>query len=215
MNRVLSDLVLGVRLAVGGRRKSWVRLLLQGAGIGMCVAVLLLAASIPTAFGNRDQRGDARNLVEEGTGAAPLLLENGSVAYRSYFVSGAYVRAVVADAPKPPGVERLPGDNEIVVSPRLADLLASPEGELLRPRFPQKVIGTFAPEGMDGPQDLRFLAGDSKIQPNDGNQVYAFGHGYPGGGLPTILLTLSIVGAVVLLFPVLVFVSVADRKSVV
>lgn len=213
MNRVLSDLALGVRLAVGGSRKSWVRLALQGVGIGMCVAVLLLAASIPTAFGNRDQRGDARNVVEEGTGAAPLLLENGSVAYRSDFVSGAYVRAVVADAPKPPGVERLPGDNEIIVSPRLADLLASPEGELLRPRFPQKVIGTFAPEGMDGPQDLRFLAGDAKIQRNDGNQVYAFGQQYAGGGLPTILLMLSIVGAVVLLFPVLVFVSVATRLA--
>ncbi|SDL61230.1 FtsX-like permease family protein [Lentzea albidocapillata subsp. violacea] len=213
MNRVLSDLALGVRLAVGGSRKSWVRLLLQGAGIGMCVAVLLLAASIPTAFGNRDQRGDARNVVEKGAGAAPLLLENGSVAYRTDYVRGGYVRALVADAPKPPGIERLPGDDEIIVSPRLAELLASPEGELLRPRFPQKVIGTFAPEGMDGPQDLRFLAGDSKIQRNDGNQVYAFGQEYSGGGLPTILLMLSIVGAVVLLFPVLVFVSVATRLA--
>ncbi|MET9228534.1 FtsX-like permease family protein [Lentzea sp. NPDC003310] len=213
MNRVLSDLVLGVRLAVGGSRKSLGRLALQGLGIGMCVAVLLLAASIPTAFGNRDQRGNARNVVEEGTGPAPLLLENGSVAFRSDFVSGTYVRALVPDAPVPPGVDRLPGDGEIVVSPRLADLLASPEGELLRPRFPQKVIGTFAPAGMDGPQDLRFLAGDTSIQPNDGNQVWAFGLDYAGGGLPTVLLMLSIVGAVVLLFPVLVFVSVATRLA--
>ncbi|MFD4672242.1 FtsX-like permease family protein [Lentzea sp. NPDC058450] len=213
MNRVLSDLLLGVRLAVGGSRKSWGRLALQGIGIGMCVAVLLLAASIPTAFGNRDQRGDARNTVETGTGPAPLLVENGSVEYRSDYVRGTYVRAVVPDAPKPPGIDRLPGDGEIIVSPRLAALLASPEGELLRPRFPQKVIGTFAPEGMDGPQDLRFLAGDAKIQPNDGNQVWAFGQGWAGGGLPTILLMLSIVGAVVLLFPVLVFVSVSARLA--
>ncbi|MFD4639022.1 FtsX-like permease family protein [Lentzea sp. NPDC058436] len=213
MNRVLSDLALGVRLAVGGSRKSWARLLLQGLGIGMCVAVLLLAASIPTAFGNRDLREDARYAVEEGTGPAPLLLENGSVAYRADYVRGEYVRALVPDAPKPPGVDRLPGDNEIIVSPRLAALLASPEGELLRPRFPQKVVGTFTQEGMDGPLDLRFLAGDAKIEPSEGNQVYSFGHEGGGGSLPTVLALLSIVGAVVLLFPVLVFVSVSARLA--
>ena len=213
MNRVLSDLSLGVRLAVGGSRKSWVRLLLQGVGSGMCVAVLLLAASIPTAFGNRNERADGRDVVSKGAGSAPLLLENGSVPFRSDNISGNYVRALTPDAPKPPGVERLPGDGEIVVSPRLASLLASTEGELLRPRFPQKVIGTFSREGLDGPQDLRFLAGDGKIEPNEGNQVHAFGRTGLGGGLPTILLMLSIVGAIVLLFPVLVFVSVATRLA--
>ncbi|WP_434452473.1 FtsX-like permease family protein [Lentzea sp. E54] len=213
MNRVLSDLALGVRLAVGGSRNSWVRLLLQGIGIGMCVAVLLLAASIPNALGNRDQRADTRNVVSKGTGPAPLLLEDASVAFRSDYVRGVYVRALTADAPKPAGVDRLPGDGEIVVSPRLAELLASKEGELLRPRFPQKIIGTFAPAGLDGPQDLRFLAGDAKIEPHEGNGVYAFGRAGYGGGMPTILVMLSIVGTVVLVFPVLVFVGVATRLA--
>ncbi|MFI6098738.1 ABC transporter permease [Lentzea sp. NPDC051213] len=213
MNRVLSDLALGVRLAVGGSRKSWVRLALQGAGIGMCVAVLLLAASLPTTFGNRDLRTAAREAVTEGSGPAPLLLENGAVAYRSDYVRGSYVRVLAQDAPKPPGVDRLPADGEIIVSPRLAALLASQEGELLRPRFPQKVIGTFAQAGMDGPQDLRFLAGDAKIAPSETNQVHAFGQTGRGGGLPTILLMLSVVAAVVLLFPVLVFISVATRLA--
>ena len=213
MNRVLSDLALGVRLAVGGSRKSWVRLALQGVGIGMCVAVLLLAASIPTAFGNRDLRGNGRDVVSEGAGPAPLLLEHGSMPFRSHHISGDYVRALTPDAPKPPGVQRLPADGEIFVSPRLAALLASPEGELLRPRFPQKIIGTFAEEGLEGPQDLRFLAGDGKIEPSSGNRVYAFGRTGPGGGLPPILSMLSVVGAVVLLFPVLVFVGVATRLA--
>ncbi|MEV6240144.1 FtsX-like permease family protein [Lentzea sp. NPDC051838] len=213
MNRTISDLALGVRLAVGGSRKSWVRLLLQGVGIGMCVALLLLAASIPTAFGNRDQRADGRDVVTKGAGTAPLLLETSSVAFRSEYVSGSYVRVLAPNAPVPPGVERLPADGEVVVSPKLAALLASPEGELLRPRFPQKIIGTFGQEGLTGPADLRFLAGDAKIEPNKGNQVYAFGSARAGGGLPTILLMLSIVGAVVLLFPVLVFVGVATRLA--
>lgn len=213
MNRVLSDLALGVRLAVGGSRKSWVRLVLQGVGIGMCVAVLLLAASLPTAFGNRDLRADGRDVVSKGTGSAPLLMEESAVAFRSDYVYGAYVRVLSPDAPKPPGVQRLPDDGEIVVSPKLAELLASPEGELLRPRFPEKVIGTLAAEGMDGPQDLRFLAGDGRIEQTKGNRVFGFGKSGLGGGLPTILLMLSIVGAVVLLFPVLVFVSVATRLA--
>ena len=48
MNRVISDLALGVRLAVGGSRKSWARLALQGVGIGLGVALLLFAASLPS-----------------------------------------------------------------------------------------------------------------------------------------------------------------------
>ncbi|WP_143035832.1 ABC transporter permease [Lentzea fradiae] len=210
---MFADLALGVRLAVGGSRKSWVRLLLQGVGIGLCVAVLLLAASVPTAFGNRQQREEAAGPVTTESADAPLLVENGSVAFRDDNVRGMYVRVLAPGAPKPPGVERLPADGEILVSPALAELLASREGELLRPRFPQKVVGTIGDEGLESPSQLRFLAGDGKIEPAEDNRVSGFGNAEYGEGLPEVMLLLSIVSAVVLLFPVLVFVSVSARLA--
>ncbi|MEU0877858.1 FtsX-like permease family protein [Lentzea sp. NPDC005914] len=213
MNHVARDLALGVRLAVGGSRKSWARLALQGVGIGLCVAMLLLAAALPNALNARDNRGDARNVVTKGDGPAPLLAEEMYVHFRSSDIPGKYFNVRAQNAPVPPGVERLPLDGEIVVSPALAELLASPDGELLRPRFPQKVIGTIGQEGLIGPHDLMFYAGDSKIAESSGNTVYGYGRTFPRMGPDPVLWMLSLVGIVVLLFPVLVFVGVATRLA--
>ncbi|MDX3657364.1 ABC transporter permease [Streptomyces sp. ID05-26A] len=213
MKQVIGDLALGVRLAVGGSRKSWGRLVLQGVGIGLCVAVLLLAAAIPNALKVRDDRADSLNEVEQGTGPAPLLLEKMYVHFRSLDIPGNYVNVRAENAPVPPGLERLPRDGEIVVSPALAELLTSPDGGLLGPRFPQKVIGTISQAGLVGPHDLLFYAGDATITEQEGNRVYAFGQSYQRQGLDPVLWMLSLVGIVVLLFPVLVFVGVATRLA--
>jgi hypothetical protein len=213
MKHVIGDLALGVRLAVGGSRKSWGRLVLQGVGIGLCVAMLLLAAAIPNAMDVRDDRGDARSEVTEGDGPAPVLAEDMYVHFRSLDIPGTYVNVRAQNAPVPPGVERLPQDGEIVVSPALAELLASPDAELLRPRFPQKVIGTIGAAGLIGPHDLMFYAGDSRIAESTGTKVYGYGRAYERPELNPVLWMLSLVGIVVLLFPVLVFVSVATRLA--
>lgn len=213
MRQWISDLALGVRLALGGSRRSWVRLALQGLGIGMCVAVLLFAASLPTAFEARDTKADASEPVSGVTDSPSLLVQNTHPTFRGDTLRGRYVRVLGADAPRPLGVEKLPDDGEIVVSPALAELLASPEGELLRPRFPQKVIGTIGEEGLRSPLDLLFFAGDGTIEPSEGNMTIAFGVDYGGGELPPVLWLLSLVGVIVLLFPVLVFVGVAARLA--
>ncbi|GHH36929.1 FtsX-like permease family protein [Lentzea cavernae] len=213
MTQVIGDLALGVRLAVGGSRKSWGRLALQGIGIGLCVAVLLLAAAIPNALKVRDDRADSLNEVAQGTGPAPLLMEEMYVHFRSLDIAGNYVNVRAQNAPVPPGLERLPGDGEIVVSPALAELLASPDAGLLKPRFPQKVIGTISQAGLIGPHDLLFYAGDTTIAEDESNRVYAFGKTYERQAPEPILWMLSLVGIVVLLFPVLVFVGVATRLA--
>ncbi|SEP81780.1 FtsX-like permease family protein [Lentzea xinjiangensis] len=214
MNRVMSDLALGVRLAVGGSRKSWARLALQGVGIGLGVALLLFAASLPSVMEARDDRQDARNPVTEGAGPAPLLAIEQGHPFRSEYIRGSYLKARSPEAPVPPGIDRVPGDGEIFVSPALAALLDAPGGELLKPRFPQKVIGTIGQAGLQNPNELHFYAGDAKIQEEpDGNTVYGWGVPNDGGGLNPVLWLLSVVGLVVLLFPVLVFVGVATRLA--
>ncbi len=214
MKRVISDLVLGVRLAVGGSRNSWTRLALQGFGIGLCVALLLLAASLPTAMDARDDRIDARSAVAHGDGPAPLLAEDHSHQFRSESIRGFYLRVLAPDAPVPPGVDRVPGDGEVFLSPALADLLASPAGALLQPRLPERVVGTIGQAGLENPRELRFYAGDSSLEESsNGNTVYSWGRARDRAGLNPQLWLLSLVGVVVLLFPVLVFVGVATRLA--
>ncbi|KJK52970.1 hypothetical protein UK23_02105 [Lentzea aerocolonigenes] len=215
MNRVISDLALGVRLAVGGSRKSWVRLALQGIGIGLGVAMLLLAAAIPNVMDHRSERQDARNAVSHGNGPAPLLIEEQSYPFRADYIPGRYFKALSPDAPIPPGVDRMPADGEMFVSPALAEMLATPAGaELLRPRFPQKIVGTIGQPGLLNPNELRFFAGDAAIKEDPGNNtVYGWGVSSRSRQLDPLLWMLSIVGIVVLLFPVLVFVSVATRLA--
>ncbi|HUQ57453.1 ABC transporter permease [Lentzea sp.] len=215
MKRVISDLALGVRLAVGGSRKSWARLALQGVGIGLGVALLLFAASLPHVMDARDDRQDARRSVAQGTGPAPLLAIEHGHAFRSEFIRGLYLKARSPEAPVPPGIDRVPGDGEIFVSPALAKLLAAPGGELLRPRFPQRVVGTIGQAGLENPNELHFYAGDARVQEEPGvNTVYRWGVGDDGGGgMDPALWLLSVVGLVVLLFPVLVFVGVATRLA--
>ncbi|GAB2824600.1 ABC transporter permease [Lentzea nigeriaca] len=212
MKRVVSDLALGVRLAVGGSRKSWARLALQGVGIGLGVALLLFAASLPSVMDARSDREASREIVAEGNGPAPLLAEHQGHAFRSDYVAGHYLNTLRPDAPVPPGIDRLPGDGEIFLSPALAKLLDSPRGELLRPRFPQKVVGTIGQAGLQNPNELQFYAGSANIK-EDGNAVHGWGVAKQGGGMNPVLWLLSVVGLVVLLFPVLVFVGVATRLA--
>jgi ABC-type lipoprotein release transport system permease subunit len=211
---MIDDLTLGVRLAVGGSRKSWVRLALQGVGIGLGVALLLFAASLPSVLDARGDRVAGREDAHEGSGPAPLLVELQFNAFRSEYIRGYQLNARTSDAPAPPGVDRVPGDGEVFVSPALARLLGSPAGDLLRPRFPQKIVGTIGQAGLENPNELQFYAGNAKIEENEGNRVYGWGIAHrSGGGLDPVLWLLSVVGLVVLLFPVAVFVGVATRLA--
>ncbi|HEX7302560.1 FtsX-like permease family protein [Lentzea sp.] len=214
MNRTIADLALGVRLAVGGSRKSWVRLLLQGLGIGLGVALLLFAAAVPSVVEAQDVREDARNPVSEGSGPVLLLADRQGHAFRNDYILGSYLKALTPDAPPPPGIPRVPGNGEIFVSPALADLLAAPGVELLKPRFPQRVVGTIGQAGLLNPGELLFYAGDdSLVADEETNVVRSWGVTLNSGSVDPLMWMLSVVGLVVLLFPVLVFVGVATRLS--
>jgi hypothetical protein len=214
----LNDLALGVRVALGGGRSSWRRLALTGVSVGLGVAVLFVGASMPTAFTERQARQDA-SWVQPGEkpspGVDPLYRAYAPERFAGDEIMGSYVWPGGPRAPIPPGLQRIPGDGEIVVSPALADLLASPKGELLRPRFPQRVVGTISQEGLIGPNHLLFIAGDPTIQQSDRTAFYSFG--FKRADLRTSqspwYWALGLIGAVVLLLPVLVFVTIGTRLA--
>lgn len=216
MTRWFSDLALGVRLALGGGRTSWVRLVLTGAGIGIGVAVLLAASSLTTVLSERDARSAASAAItakSPPSGQDVLYRVFWNTEYRGETISGYFGRATGPGAPVPPGVPGVPGDGEVFLSPALAELLASPEGELLRERFPQDVVGTIDRAGLNSPHDLVFFAGDASVTAERGDAVVRFGGELEERDLDPILSLLIAVGVVALLFPVLVFVGISTRLA--
>jgi hypothetical protein len=223
----VNDLSLGIRLAVGGGRTSWVRLLLTAAGVGLGVAVLLSAASVPHMLQARDDRTSSRyvpSLFEPGDsqttpvpGVDPVIAARRDFSYQGTGLTGSILTTTGPHSPSLPGVRRLPGPGEAVLSPALRKLLDSPEGRLLRPRFSQRVIGTIGDDGLSGPNELAFYVGvpDLTIRDQDHTvgRLYHFGAQESPRTLDGFQWLLIVVGAASFLIPVVVFVATSTRLA--
>ncbi|WNV82425.1 FtsX-like permease family protein [Umezawaea sp. Da 62-37] len=226
--RWVNDLAIGVRLAVGGGRSALIRLVLGAIGVATAVVALLGAASTTTILEDSQHRRTADELVTAGPGGSPV--EPGAApaalygwadksSFRGEQVEITYLHATRPDHPMPPGVDRLPGPGEVVLSPALARLLDSPEGELLRPRFQGERVGELPKDVLGEPTTLKAYVGAdaSFTEPgSNGTPVERFGAAPGGGGgdgdgrSPELML-LALLGAVVLLLPVFTFVATTSR----
>ncbi|MFD7667031.1 FtsX-like permease family protein [Streptomyces sp. NPDC059788] len=214
------DLAMGVRFAVGGGREGWIRTALTALGVGLGVAVLLTAAAVPQAVSTAVARDHARSdTFAETTATATadtLRIAQTDTRYREKPVRGRLVQPDGDRPATPPGVPRLPGPGEMVVSPALAGLLASSDGAALRDRFQGvRTVGLIGDEGLAGPDELAYYQGTDRL--TDGRRgtarITAFGGG-PDSAFPTtnpqLLLTIT-VGSVALLAPIAVFIAAAVR----
>ncbi|WP_307805747.1 FtsX-like permease family protein [Streptomyces chrestomyceticus] len=214
------DLGMGVRFAVGGGREGWIRTALTALGVGLGVAVLLLAAAVPHAVSTAVARDKARSDTFSPSSTAvtdrTLLVAQTDTAYRGQSLRGRLVRADGARPATPPGVPRLPGPGEMVVSPALADLLASSDGVDLRDRFRGvRTVGRIGAEGLTGPSELAYYQGSDRLTDVRAGttRIASFGGG-PDAAFPTTnpqLLLAILVGSVALLVPVAVFIAAAVR----
>jgi hypothetical protein len=212
------DLALGVRLAVGGGRAAWGRLALTAVGVGLGVTVLLTATSVSHMLQARDDRGYARAVPISDSakipGVDPVYAALRETMFNDREFDGVIVQKTGPSAPLPPGVDRLPDVGEVVLSPALRELLNSPEGELLRPRFPERVVGTVDPSGLAGPHELFFYVGVPSVAGQSGAaEVYQFGRPSQPRYLDGLLWLLIALGSVALLMPVVVFVATSTRLA--
>ncbi|MEU9485748.1 FtsX-like permease family protein [Streptomyces decoyicus] len=213
-----ADLAMGARFAVTGGREGWIRTALTALGVGLGVAVLLLAAAVPNIWNAAMDRQRARTVVPAAQGAGPsdrtLLTASSGSTYRDRPVYGRILAAEGPRAPVPPGLSRLPEPGEMAVSPALSDLLSAPEGALLKKRFPHlRITATIGDAGLMHPGELLFYRGSDDLRrPGDGiERITAFGdHGDPFRASPLVVL-LIIVSCVALLAPVAVFIATAVR----
>ena len=219
----ICELAMGARLALAGGRDGWVRTAMTAVGVGLGVAVLLVAAAVPTMLSTRTARGDARDDYPVGLPLVPqssatLLVASFDTTFRDISIRGRIVQPEGPRAPLPPGVRAYPRPGELVVSPALRDLLTSPSGVLLRQRLPGRIVGTIAPAGLAGPsEDAFYLGSDSLVVPVDNSgagearRIDHFGDGQPPEPTDPVLLLLIVIIVVVLLLPIAVFVATAVR----
>lgn len=213
----LRELLLGARMALAGGRSGLARAALTALGVGLGVAMLLAAVSIPHMMQARSDRGAARadqnyGMQVERTERSTLV-GTAETEYRDTPIRGRLLQPEGSRPVVPPGLTALPRPGEMVVSPALARLLVTPEGALLRERLPYPTTGLIGDEGLQGPGELAFYLGTDRLTaetPGVGRRN-AFGDVNTSEGLDPVLLLLVVIIFVVLLLPVAMFVASAIR----
>ncbi|MFJ3785770.1 ABC transporter permease [Streptomyces sp. NPDC090093] len=201
-----------MRLLWGSGRRGRVRFLLMSLGSALGVACLAATLTIPTIIAANDARvtsraahpGSNKNAVYQ-----TFLDPYGSQPLRRVFIG----RTGSGPVPVPPGVEELPQAGEAIVSPKLSKILATnPRAAGL---VPGRVVGTIAPAGLGGPDELYAYIG---VQPTDlpeANPLGRFGAKYTRHEIidPSTLSTLRFTLGCIVLLPLIIFLSVCARLS--
>ncbi|MFC9943701.1 ABC transporter permease [Streptomyces pratensis] len=215
----LRDLGLGMRFAAAGGREGWARTALTAVGVGLGVALLLVASSVPHLLEQRSARDQAReessvSRYEKGVpkSDSTVLRVSASTEYRGRTVEGFLMRAEGSRPALPPGVTAFPGPREMAASPALRELLSSPEGALLKERLPYRITSTIADEGLRSPHELYFYVGSDSLTPAaGGHRLAGYGDDTPDEPLTPVLVVLVVMICVVLLAPVAIFIATAVR----
>ncbi|MFF8247405.1 FtsX-like permease family protein [Streptomyces sp. NBUL23] len=216
----LRDLGLGIRFAAAGGREGWIRTLLTAVGVGLGVALLLLASSVPHLLDERNAREQARSEsrasayseTEAPKSDSSVLRINTTTEYHDRTVAGYLMRPDGSTPALPPGIDRMPAPDTMVISPALRELLDEPGNELLRERLPYRITGTIGDAGLRSPGELLYYAGSDTLTPaNGGHRIGGYGDDRQGDPLPPLLIVLVIMVCVVLLAPVAIFIATAVR----
>lgn len=209
------DLAMGMRFAVAGGREGWIRTALTAAGVALGVAVLLLGASVPTLMdawhGREKARENLGQLHDPPRSDTTVLYSSADTVFHGRTIRGRLVRPDGAHPPAPPGVPRLPGPGEMLVSPALKELLDSPEGALLRERLAYRITGLVGDEGLAGPAELTYYAGSATLHKPSAYRIDHFGKDWDPQPLQPQAVLLVIMTCVALLTPVLVFIGTSVR----
>ncbi|MFE9457026.1 ABC transporter permease [Streptomyces californicus] len=215
---VLRDLGLGIRFAAAGGREGWIRTLLTAVGVGLGVALLLLASSVPHLLDARSARDLARKespastASQSGSTDRSVLRINAGSDFRDETISGYLMRAEGADPVLPPGIDRFPAPGTMVVSPALKELLAAPGSELLRERLSYRITGTIGDAGLRSPRELHYYAGSDTLTTAQGaHRVTEYGGVGETDPVSPLLIVLIVMVCVVLLVPVAIFIATAVR----
>jgi hypothetical protein len=227
----------GLRLTVRGGKESIVRLVVMTLAVAVGVSMLLVTLATINALGKQNARGawlatspltisgiPQAGQPETGESSSPKVDPLWWFVSTDQFENQVIVRVDVASTGTrslvPPGLPRVPGPGQFYASPALATLLRSTPANELRDRFGGTEIGTIGSSAVPSPNDLIIVVGESApalAKVPGAGEITRFAtsasHGGPDSLGTTGLQVVLAILALVLLFPVLVFIGTATRLS--
>ncbi|WP_031158969.1 FtsX-like permease family protein [Streptomyces durhamensis] len=216
----MRELLLGLRLLLGSGRGNRVRFLLMTLGSAIGVSCLAVVLTIPGILAAQDARMAARQPTcardvqghcTDTKGAPRELTRTDPLGSRP--MTRVFIAPGTKHIQPPPGVAGLPRPGEIILSPRLHEVLHAEPG--LAKLLPGRERGLIGGVGLAHPDELYAYIGVSLGDLKGADVVTLFGESYPPS--PTVeSSTLDIVRftlAGVVLLPLAVFLSVCARLS--
>ncbi|MFF5294586.1 FtsX-like permease family protein [Paractinoplanes globisporus] len=154
-------ILLGFRLALAGGREGLARAALVAAGIATGVPLILLALSALPIMQNHIDRLAWHRTTATSPATAPdhAMWLAVTDRYAGQDIIRVQVAALGPRPPVPPGIARLPGPGERVLSPALASLVRSVPADQLGDRFPGRDVGQVGPDGLIVRGELVALVG--------------------------------------------------------
>ncbi|WP_312872000.1 FtsX-like permease family protein [Amycolatopsis acididurans] len=195
-------------------RKTRTSTILTAVGVAVATGLVLLLVSLPYATQARAERANWQLPDYDRDGTAMLFSHT-----EDYTGGDAIDRVDLASTVDPstialpPGVPRVPGPGEVLVSPGLLERMHELPAAQLADRFPGRVVGTLTDAALKYPGQLVAVVGhtpdtmpDSAVRTN-GFQTASIAEPDP------MLELLAGVGVVVLLVPSLVLVASSSRLT--
>jgi hypothetical protein len=224
---------LGLQLTLRSGREALVRLLVTTAAVAVGVALLLGVLAEYHAF-----QAESNAPCWSCTGGSPVpsplpargeLWNNSVDFYQGQTITRLDVAALGPDAPVPPGISHLPAAGDYYASPALAALLRTVPADELGQRFPGHLIGTIGDAGVTGPGELTIYLGytpqalaavssslesSTKQGPVPGTRwVTRIATAPAAEGFTPFFRYAFGVGALAVLFPMLVLIGTATRLA--
>lgn len=212
MNRI------GLKLAFSGR-SAWFVQALTAAAVGVGTALFLFALCVAPAM---ERRADRTGWIAVASNAnSPFVVQNVDrpttyIMVNPDYLGDASVQVVslaagASGAPVPPGIGRLPGIDEVFVSPAMRDLIS--RQPVLTNRY-GNVTGVVDASALAGPDHLLVVRGVSReTAALSGTQVIGFPAEAEVARLDGILHLLLLLAAVAMLAPIALFVAMATRLT--
>jgi len=210
---VIREISLGTRLAGSGGRSGLVRMVLMATGSAAAVFVLLTSFGLARVVDGQDAR--AQHI-------APRLTFGVDAEFNATFIADSWdgrelSRVVLASdddgVPTPPGLERTPGDGEVMMSPALESLAGSEP--LIAERFPQTRGPHIESDGLIAPDQLLAYIGAPADQMGPSSaHIDSFGDPASTSRLdPRAALTIGMLITLLLIAPVVMFMAVCARLA--
>jgi hypothetical protein len=210
---------LGMRLTLQGGREALIRLVLTAVAVAIGVGLLLSVLADFHAYqvSSGRQCWECTQPAPAGGSAATKEVWNDSTDfYQGQTIERLDVAALGSRAPVPPGISRLPGPGQFYASPALAALLRTVPRDELGARFPGTQIGTIGPQALSGPDELAIFIGYQPAQlaalPNT-MTVDRIATAEPQQVFSPYFKVAFIVGALAVLFPMLILIGTATRLA--